>query len=413
MEIQRFTLNVLFLVLPLFLFACEDPSSVGLGLVGDDEGGIPNTRVIPLETLRGVPDDGIRDNAGQVLAGQVVDPTFGTISTMGFIDFRSNLDLPTSYEDGTVEEATLQLIPTYVYGDTVETLTFALHEVLTEFEISGNTQDSIPDIGPELLQFSFTPVDDLIEVPLPESWVTQYEEALRASTFGDTFHGFKLIPVSGNAIVGFQNTIGTATLTQAAARLQGIAGTDTVGYVADKSITQIEKLADGNLPMDRIALQNGITPKIAIDFSIDSLMNQSLNRASLELKIDTEALETPAGFVRPEINTLLFSGVVALDSTSVVLAEGRRNDNGTYTFVFDDNIVVFLSVDHLVEYPQYSGLDFHDIMQKIILGDVNPFLSFDILYPISSTTNTLEGLVIHDLTSVTDAPSIYATTTSR
>ena len=117
--------------------------------------------------------------------------------------------------------------------------------------------------------------------------------------------------------------------------------------------------------------------------------------------------------MRPEINALLFSGVVALDSTSVVLAEGTRNDNGTYTFVFDDNIIAFLSIDHLVEYPQYNGLDFHDILQKIILGDVNPFLGFDVLYPISSTTNTLEGLVIHDLTSATDAPSIYATTTSR
>ncbi len=413
MEIQRFNLKVLFAILPLFIFACEDPSNVGLGLVGDGEGGIPQTRVIPINAFEPIADDGVRDNTSQVLAGQVIDPAFGTIKAEGFIDVRSNLDLPDSYENGTVEGALLYLVPNYFYGDSTQVLTFALHEVLSEFESSGNSQDSIPETGPELMQFDFDPTQSLLQIPLPDTWVNQYEADLRSSSFGDVFHGFKIVPVAGNAVVGFVNTIGTATLADNTARLQGIAAGDTVDYVADKSITTFSKLADPDLPADRTILQNGLAPQISLNFSLDSLALGSLNRGALELRIDTGAMETPANFLRPELNTLLLGAIVKSDSNRVIVAEGNKNDDDSYSFVFNDNIVVFLSSSHQSTYPQYVGLDFHDVLQDILLGGENPFMSYEVLYPITATSNTLEGLVLHNPTSATDAPNVYLTTTPR
>ncbi len=81
------------LVVSLLLFtACEDPSNVGLGLVGND-GGEPIVEQLPFETIEMVDLEGIEDNTGQHLVGQVDVPLMGQISATAYIDFLSNTTL--------------------------------------------------------------------------------------------------------------------------------------------------------------------------------------------------------------------------------------------------------------------------------------------------------------------------------
>lgn len=364
----------------LLLFACEDPSSVGLGLVGDDSGQ-PITETLELSTFESAPEVGIVDNLGEFLAGSVNDPTMGSISAVGYFDIRSNNNLSENYRTGTVERAILRLENSYVYGDTLDGLTLGLHEVLTEFTGFGSTADSIPTVGPELLQFTITPADSIIEVDLPESWVNTNNTALRTANFGNTFHGFQLVPISGNAVVGFHNAVTRLTA------IRSIVGTDTVNFSAEKSITSLSRLSEANLPPGRLPLQDGIGPKIAFNFNIDSLQNVSLNRFAVRLPADQDILETPANFYRPPIEILSLHGVLS-DSTSEQLALGALDDEGNFDF----------SSDVL-----------HAVLQQFLLG-LDPYERYEIRFS-STSLNSIDALVLHDTSSETAVPEIFITYT--
>ena len=113
------------------------------------------------------------------------------------------------------------------------------------------------------------------------------------------------------------------------------------------------------------------------------------------------------------MGTLQLNGVVKLDTVSVLLAEGELTDENFYTFVFNTNLRVFTSANHILEYPQFFDLNLHDVIQGIMLGEENPFQHFEIVYPASVLENTISPLLLHDITSPTDAPSILFTTTQR
>ncbi|MFK7846352.1 MAG: hypothetical protein AB8G77_13725 [Rhodothermales bacterium] len=364
----------------LLLIACEDPSSVGLGLVGDDTGQ-PITETLGLSTFEAAPEVGIVDNLGEVLVGTVNDPTMGGTNAVGYIDIRNNNSLPEDYRTGTIERAILRLENSYVYGDTLEALTLGLHEVLTAFSGFGSTLDSIPDVGPELMQFTITPADSIVEIDLPESWITANDTALRAANFADAFHGFQLVPISGNAVVGFHNSVTRLTA------LRSIVGTDTVNFSADKSITTLSKFSEANVPPGRLAIQDGIGPKIAFNFNIDSLQNVSLNRFSVRLPADQDVYETPANFFRPPIEVLSLHGVLG-DSASLQLAIGSLDDDGNYDFSSDI---------------------FHAVLQQFLLGAA-PYDKYEIRFP-SSSANSIDALVMHDVSSETAVPEIFITYT--
>lgn len=414
MDIQHPLLKTFFVSALLLFFACEDPSSVGLGLVGDEDGGIPITQNVELtDFTTNAPDDNLVDNTGQLLAGVVDDPTFGRIEAQGFIDFRSVSTQPQSFKDGTVERATLLLIPTYVYGDTLEPITFALHEVTDEFTLAENDPNNPPGIGEELLQFNFTPTQDTVEVTLPLPWATQYDADLRADSFDVAFPGFRLSSVTGNAIVGFRNLVVSTESSTGISALRAFTATDTVSYTANKSITLINQTPGAGPPPDRVVMQKVFTPGLTLNYNLDSLREASLNRAVLRLNLDNTNLETPVNFVRPPVGTLLLNGVVKHDTVSVTLAEGELTDDNYYTFVFNTNLRVFTSPEHIITYPQYFDLNYHGVVQGILRGQENPFLRYEIIYPGSITGNTISPLLLHDITSVSDAPSVLFTTTSR
>ncbi len=275
----------------------------------------------------------------------------------------------------------LQLETSYVYGDTLTEMRFALHEVLDEFTGFQSTEDSIPTVGPELLQFSMMPTDSIVTIDLPASWVDQYDADLRTPDFGQAFAGFQVRYLEGNAVVGFHNLVTRST------RIRSIVGSDTVNFVAEKSITTLEKESDGVLPPGRVGIQDGIGPKIGFNFAIDSLQGVSLNRAAIQLTPDTEALETPTNFFRPTIETLALHGVVN-DSSSALLAIGTINDEGNYRFVSET---------------------FHAVLQQFLLG-TEPYERYEIRFS-STSANSIDAVVLHNNDSESSTPQIFVTYT--
>ncbi|MFQ5572124.1 MAG: hypothetical protein ACE5G0_20800, partial [Rhodothermales bacterium] len=199
----RFVPLLLFGFLLLSFAACDDPSGVGVGLI--EEGGEPVVRALsptffdetPMNDITG---QNILSGVGsRVLTGQVNDPMFGDITATGYVDFLSTFDTTGS---PTILGAALRLIPNYAYGDTTNAVTLNLTDLIEIWSPDGARADTTLPTGSFVTSFSFTPSDTLVDVPLPEPWVTDRDTTLSSAFFAENFHGFALETVSGNAVVG-------------------------------------------------------------------------------------------------------------------------------------------------------------------------------------------------------------------
>ena len=369
-------------ILPILLglTACEDPSSVGLGLVGD-EGGAPVVSTMPFSHVALAPEPGLRDNTGQVLVGVVDDPTLGPFQATGYVDFQINTSQPEAYRNGVVDAAILRLENTYVYGDTLQEITLALHEALAEYSATGSTLDSLPPLGPEITRFSFLPTESVVSAPLPADWVAAHDATLRSTQFAAEFHGFQLVPVSGNAIVGFANVVASAS------DLRSIVGSDTVDFGAVKSITRFEREGDAPALPGRLVTQNGLGPRLHLNFDLTPFAGNAVNRANLRLRVDTLALAPAPNFVRPAVTEMSLYGITQ-DSVSVLLDVGSVDQNA------------FLDFD---------SESFRSVVQALVL-DAEPFDRYELRFPVTGG-NTVNALVMFDTTAVEAAPSVVLTTT--
>jgi hypothetical protein len=309
-----------------FLAACEDPSGVGIGLI-DDPADAPFVRhVQPAVTpaYRSV----VTGNAPRILAGTVDDPLFGQIEAIGHLGFGAGAGVTEAFREGPTTGAVLQLAPEFRYGDTLSTVTYALHDILDQWSGSGARIDTTLATGPEILRFTMTSADTLIQLDLPSSWVAAHDTTLRSEHFTDVFPGFAIKPVDGNLIIGFNRSWSTLTVTSQAI--------EEAVYPGGRTLTTINQPADPAqlpIPDGRFGLQNVRGLVADVDFDVAEFTEVSLNRAVLEVREDTLSIQqaTPAHFVRPTARTLELMGITeGGDLFPVQLAE--RTVDGTYRF---------------------------------------------------------------------------------
>jgi hypothetical protein len=368
----------------LFFSACEDPSAVGLDLV-DSDGGVPVVQRIVFDRLETTSGDGLVDNTTTLQAGLVDDPVAGSIEATGYIDFLENLVLPLAYRNGSLTGLLLRLELATVYGDSSAPVTFALHEVLDEFDPANNMLDDVPQVGPEILQFTIDPDDETVLLPLPESFYAGRDTTFRTIHFGKSFHGFQVRPVSGEAVIGLFNTVTSKS------NLRGIVGTDTVAFLATKGLSVYTRIGGtpATPPPGVTVLQQGIGPNLAFDFDLAAFELASVNRAAFQVTLDTLVFENdPPAFVRPPLSGMSLHGVLA-DSTSIILALGTLRSDGV-TLDFD-------------------SASFREGLQSVLLG-ATAFDHYEIRF-LSSSGNNLSTLVFRDTTSAETPPSLYLTTT--
>ncbi len=286
MQTFRWSLyGLLFLAFGI-LSGCDDPSAVGIGLIDDQ--GLPKVVRLPADSLLEAPLADRTGNTTHLLAGHVEDPLLGTHVAWGFVDFSM-----TTRPDTTIRSVILELPRAYRYGDTLATLTLALHDMPEEWPQFSVPADTTLPLGPQIRTLTLTATDTLVRVELPANWIAANDTTLRSPTFATSFHGFALTPVEGNAVWGFR---------AAGARLVVITATDTLQLSASKWLTTLRQETPPQLPADRLLLQDGsgTVVRLRFPFTADSVRHAGLHAAVLEVPLDTLTLsQTPLHFFRP------------------------------------------------------------------------------------------------------------------
>ncbi len=319
-------LRSLLLIAPLLalgLTACEDPSNVGLDLVGG-EGGAPVVVTLDATAFEPAPlVDPSPDTSRTVLAGYVDDPIFSTLSATGHLDFSTPV-LSDGFEAGPVTSARLRLWPSYRYGDTTSVVTYRLHSVPSTWSFTSAPPDTTLPAGDPIVEFSFTASDTLVEIDLPMDWVQENDALMRGSTFNSGFHGFQIAPVSGNAVVGFD---------RGRSFLRAFTASDSATFVPTKGFSALRRVGTPARPADRLLLQDGTGPgiRLSFDFTEDSLGQGGLNRAAVRVYADTSLFQTGTSFVRPILRLMRLYAIDA-NGNAAHVANAALDSTGTFTF---------------------------------------------------------------------------------
>jgi hypothetical protein len=383
LRLQRFT-PFLALCGLLFFAACEDPSGVGIGLIGDRVDAPQSLSVTPGIDQRTIPS--ITGNATRFLAGRVQDPLLGTSTAIGQVDFGGVASVPAGFRDGPVTEAVLLLVPNYVYGDTLGPITLRLRNLESEWQAVNARSDTRLSLGAPVLEFSFNPLDyigadSLIRLELPLDWVAAYENVLLSENFVDVFHGFALEHVHGNTVVGFL---------RAGTQLVVTAGEGPVSYPAGKTLTTIDHNATGSPIHDQqhLILHNGVGRVADIGIELGDVNNAVLNRASIILQVDTLLTQqfTPASFVRPQVNILELLGVNQAGELFPI-QQAERGTTGQFTF---------------------AGAALREALQQQTLG-TSPYVAFRLRVPAGEVS--LSSVVLYGTEHPVRPPLVSVTLT--
>lgn len=347
----------------LGLTACEDPSNVGIGLIGET-GGTPETLRLDPTTFAPVPARDVTGNQGRVLAGRVADPLLGTLSANAYLDVTSRSK---SFGTAAIDAASLRLRRSYLYGDSTATLTLVVRSMPASWDASLAQSDTTLQPGAEVARYTIAPTDTVFNLPLPTAWISTYGPILRDTSFVNAFHGFELSVSSGGAVVGFD---------AAKSQLRTVTGADTITFAFGKTLTTIRRAGTPTLPPGTVLLQDGTGPELEVDLDLAAagLGPVAVNRARLRLTADTLTLEqgTPPGFVRPRLNAFQLVGETATGG-EVLLS--------TNVFVDADGHVDFASND-LRRLLQERALGTSSIRRLFVrvppaLVSVNPILFYD------------------------------------
>lgn len=310
-------------LLSLGLTACEDPSNVGIGLVGG-EGGEPVLIDVKAAVFEPTPLVDPSTDTARVLAGTAADPLLGDLRAVGYMDL-SALQQTDGFKNNPVSSAVLFLEPGYVYGDTTSTLQFQLRSIPSAWTGAGASPDTTLPVGDVITAFSFSPTDTLVRVPLPAEWVMEQDTLLRGTTFSTNFHGFQIEPVSGNAVVGFNRS---------RSFLRAYTSADSASFPTTRTLSSVTRTGTLNVPPDRLVIQDGTGPtvQLAFDFTQEGLPQSGLNRALLRIHVDTLLDKTGTTFVRPRLDRLDLYAVTK-DGEAYPIERAPLDSLGTFTFL--------------------------------------------------------------------------------
>ncbi len=346
------------LALAALLFAaCDDPSNVGLGLVGD-EGGTPEVvRVaLPLASFDTAERTG---NANQSLAGVTVDPVLGTISAAAYLDFGSASILNTNstvadFRASNVLGVTLDLPVSYRYGDTLSTVRYALRSISAPFVATAAESDTSFAVGDIITTFEAQANSSTVSIPMPDDWVARLDTTLRSSNFLNTFNGFYLEPLSGDAVLGFRQF---STSGESLVSLTARSAADTVRFVANSGVTSISRSGVSSLPAGATLLQDGFRHALTLDVSDQAVngtyANAGLARVSIELPT-LSTLGDVGSYVRPS----------AVENLQLVAIDADGND-----VVSGTSLLVLIEGDFADNTLRFTSARLQQLVQRNLLGN--------------------------------------------
>ena len=295
------------------LAACSDVTSdVGLGLLEENAG--PELIHAQPSVFEAIPHRDVTGAQNRVLTGHVMDPQAGTVRAIGYANFSAADGTSIS---GDVTVAGLRLVVDYLYGDSLQTMSIGLHDILASWEAPGGRADTSLSFGAEITQVSFAPTDTVITIQMPDNWVDQHRDALGSLDFDSGIHGIAFVGVSRTGVVGFTSTRSI---------LYVKTETDSVALDMSKTISGISRLDEPLLQDDLVLLQDGSGPSIRIDFDLAQFRGRPLNGATVRFPFET--IVAPDNFVRPNAPELQLVMVTDPAEPVIVIADLLRvNDN--------------------------------------------------------------------------------------
>ncbi len=316
--------------------ACDDPSTVGVGVGPDSlQGGTPVTFDVGASSQTIAADPPVTGNGGsaslwRMLAGRVDDPLTGPLQASAYFDVQSPVALPDTILNAPAEslQVELNLQPAYLHGDSTSTVTLALFEVEEEMDAARATADqTFPATpirdggGAELTVTTPASNDSLVSFALPTRWIEDNLDVITDTTdsgaaFADAFHGFRVEARGGNAVLGFRRTGTTMEIRRTDTDLSS-------RFETQKQFTHIERTGSKPALNDRLVAVDGMGEGFVFSFDfgappLDTLAGAFVNRASILAPVDTNAWNEmrPENFVRPR-GSIGYRTVATLTDASV------------------------------------------------------------------------------------------------
>lgn len=315
------------LALLLISTGCDDPSNVGQGLL-DAQSSDTQVVSLPGAVLESADRGDLTGGnsaigALRVLFGQVDDPVIGPIAAHGYIDFVPGGQFGTTFLNGTVSWAELELNVDYRYGDTTSVVQVDLYSIPTAWQSTTLRADSSIAVGSLIGTYDLPASSGVATIPLPASWVDANDAMLRGANFSDAFHGFALRPRGGNAVLG-------ARFSQSQLRASAAPG-DTVSFPLSKVGTLTDDDAV-SAPAGYRLLQDGSSRSLDLRLPIQGgpIGEALIHRVILKLKSAELSSAYPSGFLHTKPGVIVIEAVSSDGATRLEVAEVAMNASGEF-----------------------------------------------------------------------------------
>jgi len=311
------------------LIGCDDPTDVGRSLVdaqaGESSVATLAASSIELNSRGDITGGNAASGAVRVLSGVVQDPVAGEIQSTGYMDFVPASQFESSFLNGSVSFAEVELSIDYVYGDTSGSVVFELVDIAADWESSFARADTSISTGNVVLTTSIPARTGIHSIGLPQTWVSANDALLRSSSVVDDFHGFALRPVSGNAVLGIR-------FTNSRIRASATPG-DTVSFGLSKIVSGTDEqgpIQDSNVILLRDGSRNGLD--VVFPFEGDEFPEAMIHRVLMRFNVSDFADSYPEHFNRPDILLVGLRAVSEDGATRLDIAEVIINSDGSFTF---------------------------------------------------------------------------------
>ncbi|HEX8299283.1 MAG TPA: hypothetical protein VF594_09010 [Rubricoccaceae bacterium] len=289
------------------LSACQDPSTVGLGLI-DEDSPSPNVRVLTAATVDTVKYDlvtsGLADGSTptqtRVLVGNVRDALYGDAASTAYVD-ALRPTLPDGFDDRPITRVTLELRREYVYGDTTAAFPIELRQVQGAWSPTGLPPDTTLGTGDLLTTTTVSGTDSTVVFTLPAAWVAANDSLFSSSSFSSSFEGFELRPVvaaGAGAVFGFTATASNRIVSRRSV-IRVATARDTVAFPLSEVFSRITSGTPGLAPMGRRLVRAGSGTGIKLTFGFNDVLRLPLSQAVLRLPLDASLAGTDGTFKRP------------------------------------------------------------------------------------------------------------------
>ncbi len=332
---MKYPLSIIVIILFIaitFLSCSDEPTSIGIDLLGSD---------FVIVSTFDTKDDSVTQTSSfykevvplglssKVLIGKRDDLEATTL--MDFVFFITD-SLQQDFLDGniTINQAFIQLTPTYTYTDDAAEYDFTVHKINSEWSITGFTSDSLATLSYDENDLSsnknFT--DSIYTFDLSNDFVLQWIKVSIDSSLGKNNGIFIKPTMNTGKVVGFQaltTTSSNAAKLKVVIEKQG-SFVDTISAFIFGDLSAVT--ADlPTLPAEDIGVQASIVIQSRLFFNLSEIPPDIIiNKAELILTQDTLRSITGSSFnANLAVYNITDSSDVTIDNDSKIVLE-KEND---------------------------------------------------------------------------------------